>query len=491
MAIEPTRNFSAGIAPTKTAFALIAVGAVLRLVRLDAMEFKRDEQEILQLALQLLADRPWLSGHGWPQHGIMSSNGVPNAPLFTWIVAALWAPVRDPVKAVRLIAIINILSLYPLWRWARRQMSEEAALMTLAIVAVSPFTVIYSRKLWNPDVLVPCVLLVLWGIEWLRHDRPWRGIGLLLLASLLLGQLHQSGPIALALLPIAFAAQLAADRRRGQTFQWAWPSRGEVALVAVAAFLTAAFWLPYLIFLWHQPGGLLASRPTLSTVFPDLLLRVEAQIVPVDLLTFFEPHRGDFFRDPLRASCYYASVVLGAPLLVYGLWRWLRAPLTLPVIGLWWWLIIGVFALARIPAHPFYVITLTPIVAVLPAGGFDPQFRRPGLAKLRLGWRAAYVVALFGLTATTGSWLIQRGGAAGDYGVAYFNRTAQADAIVSRQIPIWERNPTLNCNPMPDEVVWLAGRRQGRDISALPMPRLCDEWIDRGVGLVYWWMLTP
>jgi hypothetical protein len=489
MTIEPERTFNARIVPTCFAFALIAIGALLRLVRLDAMEFKRDEVEILQLALQLLSDRPWSSGHGWPVHGIMSSNGVPNAPLFTWIVAALWAPMHDAIGAVRLIAILNVVSLYPLWRWTRRHTTEAAALITLAIVAVSPFTVSYSRKLWNPDVLVPCVLLVLWGIEWIRCDRPWRGVGMLLLASLLLGQLHQSGPIALALLPIAFGVQFLYDRRRGKPLQWRRPSRGEAAFVAIAALLTTAFWLPYLLFLWRQPAGLLASRPTLAAVVPDLLVRVEAQIVPVDLLSSFAPHRDDFFRDPIRAGSYYASVVLGAPLLAYGLWRWLRAPLTISVIGLWWWLIIGAFALARIPSHPFYVITLTPLVAILPAGGFDPPWLRPRLAQLLVGWRVAYVVALFGLTVTTGSWLIRRGGASGDYGVAYFHRLAQADAIASRDIGVLVRPPTFACSLPPIELRWLIEQTTSGRSAERPLPYVCEAWVDRDGGLVYEWVV--
>ena len=58
---------------------------------------------------------------------------------------------------------------------------------------------------------------------------------MLLLASLLLGQLHQSGPIALALLPIAFGVQWLSDGRRGKTLQWRRPSHGEAAFVAAAA----------------------------------------------------------------------------------------------------------------------------------------------------------------------------------------------------------------------------------------------------------------
>jgi hypothetical protein len=61
MAIDPNRTFKARIVPTCTAVALIAAGAALRLYRLDAMEFKGDEQEWLTLATQVVADRRWAS----------------------------------------------------------------------------------------------------------------------------------------------------------------------------------------------------------------------------------------------------------------------------------------------------------------------------------------------------------------------------------------------------------------------------------------------
>ncbi len=91
------------------------------------MEFKGDEQEGLTLAMRLLNDHPWSSGLPFPTHGMVSSNaGVHNPPLYTWIMAALWAPTHDPVAVARLIALINVLCLYsavaagPAGAWTNR-----------------------------------------------------------------------------------------------------------------------------------------------------------------------------------------------------------------------------------------------------------------------------------------------------------------------------------------------------------------------------------
>jgi hypothetical protein len=467
------------------------------------MEFKRDEQEALNLAMGLLIEHPWFSPRSWPTHGMLSSNGVANAPLFTWIIAAIWAPTRDPVAVARFVALINALCLYPLWLWARRHMDEYRALLTLAICAVSPFAVIFSRKIWAQDLLLPGVLAVLWGVEWLRSDKPWRGVVLLLVAALVAGQLHQSGPIALALLPLAIGAQFLIDRRRGHPgIRFTRPSTLEWAALIVVVGLNLFFWLPYLAYFFRLPGETFANRPRLDVIRPHLLGRVAKQVVPLDLFYFFKPDRADFLQDALRSSFYHVSVALGAPLLVYGVWRWLRSPLSIPVLGLWWAGIIAVFALLRIPTYPFYALILAPLPALLAAGAFDDPLMRGWLVRLLAGWRLAYVIALLGLTIATGAWLAGRGGVAGDYGIAYAIREAQARSIVIQlnsrppehyydlgELRPSEKNKTLTCGPPPIEVEWIVRSLDPSHPGVPPRFLICDGWLEEDGSLVYRWRL--
>ncbi len=486
---------------------LIVAGAFLRLYDLAAMEFKGDEQESLTLAMRLLNDHPWSSGLPFPTHGMVSSNaGVHNPPLYTWVMAALWAPTHDPVAVARLIALVNVLCLYSLWLWARRRMDEPRALLTLALCAVSPFAVIFSRKIWPVDLLLPGVLAVLWGVEWVRGPRPWRGVVLLLLAALVAGQLHLSAPIALALLPIALVIQSLVDRRRGEPgLRFTRPSAVEAAALAIAVGLNLFFWIPYVSYFLALPPGTLDDRPRLDIVRPFLLRKVEAQIMPFDLFYFFAPHRDEFLKSALRSGFYYASVVLGAPLYVYGLWRWLRSPSSLPVVGLWWAGVIAVFSLARIPAQPWYPLMLAPLPAVLAAGAFDgtlhptaqsPRGGGPGLPRAWMrralfAWRVAYVAALCGLTVVTGAWLTERGGAAGDYGVAYRIKEEQARAVLDRlraaAAPIdTESNPALVCGVLPAEVNWIVNATDPSHPETAGV-RLCHNWIEQNGRLVYRW----
>jgi hypothetical protein len=371
----------------------------------------------------------------------------------------------------------------------------------LAIAAVSPFTVIFSRKLGNLDLLLPGVLGVLWGIEWLRDRKPWWGIALIVVGGLWISQVHQSGPIAMVLLPVAVGLQVLVDRRRGVTFRLPRPTFGEVVTIAGAVALALIFWVPYLDYLLHLiPTGVLAARPKLAVVAPDLLVRIEAQIVPVDLLSFFAPHRDEFLRDPMRAGFYYATVVLGAPLMVYGLWRWIRSPWSVPVVGIWWWLIVAAFAIARIPCHPSYVLTLAPVTAMLPAGAFDPPDRRAAIARTLTAWRIVYIAGLLALTVATESWLADRGGAAGPYGVTYNVRIAQADTIVRRlaaiphepaagELRAGDPSSALSCALVPPELIWLVRWRDGGRHTIPATLEICDGWIAEGDRLVYRWTI--
>ena len=486
------------------AAAAIATGAWLRLRQLSSMEFKTDEQGALALAKQLVDDRLWASPGTWPTHGMLSSVGIANPPLFSWLVAAPWAVWRDPVQVATCVAAVNALCLVFLWRWAARRLEPGRALLVLMVCAFSPFAVTFSRKVWTQDLLLPGLIAVLWCVEYWREGRTWRALGLLLAAGLLVGQLHLSGPIALGLLPLALLAQGLEDHRQGrQVCRPRRPTGAELVLLLALVALNLFFWLPYVNYVvFEMPRGILGIRPRADHVGLDLLWHVRDQVIPVGLFHFFEPHRNDFLANPLNAVAYRASVALGAPLFVYGVWRWLRTPFAVPVIGVWWMAVVTAFALARVVTYPFYALVLAPFPAVLAAGGFDPPRLPAPVGRLLTAWRVAYAIALLCLTFAMQSWLVARGGAAGDYGVAYRIRQAQADALVQRAGPAARGSsagpregpdegpgPAAACVSIPLEVVWLASLRTPAANEAASSAQLCETWSPPDAPPGYRWAL--
>ena len=385
-----------------------------------------------------------------------------------------------------IIAVINILCLIPLWLWAQRRMDEQRALLTLAIAAVSPFTVIFSRKIWPVDLLLPGVLAVLWSIEWLREGRVWRAAALAGFGILLITQLHQSGLITAPLLLVAFAIQRAVDRRRGMILSISRPSAGEIVAGAIVLVANVFLWWTYLPYLLTVPATVYANRPTVSFLEPQLFLNVMWQIVPRSVLAPFGDERVLFRSDLIRWTLYYGSLALGAPLALYGVWRWFRAPLALPVAGIWWWLVVGVFALARFPSYAYYVLAVMPLPVVLASGAFDGAMPA-SWARAVSAWRWLYVAALLALTVVTGNWLTSRGGSLDDFGVTFEVQEAQARALLKRERG---ERPTLthergevgnqaltgDCQPVSKEVRWIAEWIEGRSMPALERFQVCGDW---------------
>jgi hypothetical protein len=212
-------------------------------------------------------------------------------------------------------------------------------------------------------------------------------------------------------------------------------------------------------------------------------------MVPTDLFYFFDPHRFQFLEGDWRRWSYTAAVYSGIPLVIYGGWRWLRRPWSVPVLGVWWLMVIVVFALTRILTQPYYALILAPITALLPAGAFDSP-TQPRWMTFALGTtRVIYVTALLMLSATTLSWLSQRGGAAGEYGVAYRTRLLQARMLASGVGRVATADADLKCDAVPVEVVWLAdwmspGRRHDDGVV------LCENWIDEKNEVVHHWQFA-
>ena len=493
---RPTRTVRFAVA------ALVALGAWLRLSGLQWMEFKTDEQLALALAIDLLTQHPWSSDAPWPAHGMQSSGGIANAPLFTWIVAAFWSMTRHPVGVAACIGAVNALALIPLWYFMRRHMDEPRALLALALLAVSPFAVLFSRKIWTQDLLLPGLVAVFWGIEWLRVGHRWRGLPWLLLGILTVGQLHQSGAIALVLLPVAAVLHVLAHPHQRTAIRRRLPTRLELTVLIAAVAVNLFFWWPYISYLSTLNWRAWPGRELASSLAPGLLMSLVSQVIPWDLVAFFRSNRDAFLFDPTRDLVFRASVWLAMPLCVYGVWRWFRAPRSLQVIGLWWWLVVIAFALARVPERHFYVLVLAPLPALLAAGAFDAPSLSARISALLLWWRWTYAASLLALTILTTAWIAGRGGATGDYGVTFAIRRDQARALQSRlRVPPLASGPmtdevgaaelaTFECHRIPGQVVWLLGWLDGGTLAAVNDFQLCDRWV--GVGgdeAVYRWTL--
>ncbi|MCQ3931130.1 MAG: hypothetical protein DPW16_11795 [Chloroflexi bacterium] len=138
-----------------TAVGILLLAAFLRLHAPGITEFKRDEATLSRLALNLA------QGKDFPVLGIGSSVGFPNSPMNVYLLAIPYAAGNNPILATLFVGFLNVLAVALTWRVARRYFGAEAALVAGFLYAVSPWAVIYSRKIWAQDMLPPFVIVTL------------------------------------------------------------------------------------------------------------------------------------------------------------------------------------------------------------------------------------------------------------------------------------------------------------------------------------------
>ena len=482
---------------------LVAAAAFLRLWRLRQMEFKGDERESIELGLRLLRERPWTSAASWPRVGLPSSGGVDNPPFYDWLMALFWQVTGSPLGCTALIALANVLALPAIYLWARRAVGPARALVVLGWLALSPYAVIYSRKLWPPELLLPGVALLVWGVERWRAGSYWLGAGLMLWASLFFTHLHLSGSVFMAVLAVTLVADLIRRARAGQLPPLARPRWWEALLAAAGLGVMAFFTVPYLRYLATLSPGTLAAGMRLAWPEPQLLFRLTNAVVPLELEGHFGGHWSQLVRarSPnalwwiLRWIGLFGAIYTAIPLALRGAYGWMRRPSAVPILGLAWIGFLLLFSLLQLPAFTQYVLVMFPLPALLIAGAFDPE---ENVAPAR-GWtwlRWAHVGLLGILSASTIVWVTGRGGSEGDYGVGYDCQYRQARAVIAalkKEDPSrFETAPRSafsgGCHPLEHEVRWIARWLAPELDARMNGVRLCEGWLADGKGDVqYRW----
>lgn len=128
------------------------------------MEFKDDEFRFLMQAIL----------HPFSPI-VHSSIHIPHPPTFGYVLSLLIQFSSDPVIVTAYIVCMNLIGLWLLYGLCRRQISTEVALITTTLFASMPWAIVFSRKIWNPDILFPVFMLTLVTLEsMVREYRPWK-----------------------------------------------------------------------------------------------------------------------------------------------------------------------------------------------------------------------------------------------------------------------------------------------------------------------------
>jgi len=436
------------------ALALILVAAaVTRLVRLDLMEFKADEAEAMRLALHVLGHAEPGVGTFFPTAGLVASVDVPNPPLFPYLLAVPLALHRSALTAAAFVGLANVAGVWLCYLAGKRVFSTFVGLCAATLLALSPWAIVYSRKLWAQDLLVPLMCAFLLALHAYVVEKRPRALFWLVVIVATATQLHFSAWVLAVVLALALLRSRAA-------FSWRWAAAG-----AAAALLLYA---PYL---WHLAAVGREATPGApphvgSPVAPALPHRF-----PTSTRDALAISGGDRLDGLVGSQPFYAlplSVLVGACGLAGLLLAWRRAKspedaLLRLLLAVWFLLPLAALTLVRVAPFPHYFIVVFP----LPFLGLafvleEAAQQRPALAAFAA---AACLVAYAALDVRLFTTVRDHGGAAADYGVAY---RYKADAV-GRLI---RSNPgrRIRLSAAPEYAV-LAWNDEGADARALePSP---------------------
>jgi hypothetical protein len=146
--------------------AILAVGAVLRLVWLDDIEYKADEEWTWRHvhAAGTTEPLPWV--------GMPTSAGPENPGMSLWVFLPLRWLGDGPVELARGVALLSIAALVLMVVFACTVVpasERELWLWAAALWAVNPLSVVHHRKIWPPSTFA--LLATSFLICWWRRER--------------------------------------------------------------------------------------------------------------------------------------------------------------------------------------------------------------------------------------------------------------------------------------------------------------------------------
>lgn len=330
--------------------ALVGLAGILRLGWLGINEFKADEARLLALALNMADSKLAL-------RGISSSVGLPNFPMSVWLYALPLVVWPHAYAATLFTGLLNTLAVLAGYWLVRRYWGAVAAVASTLLFAVSPWAVIFSRKIWAQNLLPLFVMLWVMGLALALVDRKPRFIWLALVALAVAVQIHLS---ALALVPATLILLLVFWRRL------AWR---DLLIGAGLALLTA---VPFLLYLSQQSSLLgqgLARAGSAAVPFSlDALKFTHMISVGSDLHSLAGATQAENFlaQAPEMGRIYWLiTAVLAASLVYLGVtvWqRWGSKQADMGLIVLVWTASLPLFFLfwRSSPVHLHYFIALLP-----------------------------------------------------------------------------------------------------------------------------------
>ena len=168
-------------------FIIIVFGLFMRMIWTDDMEWKRDEKQMYTMAHETVDKGVF------PVIGMASGGRIVNPGMSVGIFAIIAAFTADPISMDKLVQIINMISILCFLIFILREIDpdeKDVWLNGIALAAISPLAVLFSRKIWAQDLLPFFSFLIIFSNAY--RNKGW-GAFFWGLTGALIGQIHMSG----------------------------------------------------------------------------------------------------------------------------------------------------------------------------------------------------------------------------------------------------------------------------------------------------------
>lgn len=191
-------NDSSRAHPGLQALALIgilALAALLRLNRLDLIDFRFDQAYALQYAQDIVRGYLW----GVQPHGSVAGHPA----LYLYLIALPYLFTRSFTAIAAFHALLDVLAVLLTWWIGARSFNRRVAFIAALLMAVAPWAIQFSRNLWPVPIPLFSAVLIFGLIEVAQLKNPWgwalSGLGVALVAGTHLSGVYVLPCVAIAL----------------------------------------------------------------------------------------------------------------------------------------------------------------------------------------------------------------------------------------------------------------------------------------------------
>lgn len=134
-------------------YPVVLVAAFLRFYQLGFTEFDTDQAVLWNMA------RVALTRGLIPTTGNLASIGTVNPPAFIYFLMVAATFTANPLAGAALTALLNVSAVILTYTFTRRYYGRLAGFVAAALTATAVLMVLYSRFIWQPNILAPLLVL--------------------------------------------------------------------------------------------------------------------------------------------------------------------------------------------------------------------------------------------------------------------------------------------------------------------------------------------